>query len=132
MTEERDLLLRREFDEVTLPRLVAYAGAAGEVGVTHYDRAAARAAGHEDVTAHGMYAAGLIGVGLAEEYGPRSVRDLKVRFAAVLEAGDTPVLEVWTGQEPRQGQRALDFALTADDRVVAHGSAEVAADGGLA
>lgn len=58
MNEGTEPLLRREFEEVTLPRLVAYAGAAGEVGVLHYDRAAARAAGHEDVTAHGMYAAG--------------------------------------------------------------------------
>jgi acyl dehydratase len=126
VSEGTDVLLRREFEEVTLPRLIAYAGAAGEVGVLHYDRAAARAAGHEDVTAHGMYAAGLIGVGLAEEYGARSVRDLKVRFTAVLEAGDTPVLEVFPGEAEERGLRTLDFKLSADDRVVAQGSAAVA------
>jgi acyl dehydratase len=128
MSEAKDPLLRREFEEVTLPRLIAYAGAAGEVGVLHYDRGAARAAGHEDVTAHGMYAAGLIGVGLAEEYGVRAVRDLTIRFTAVLEAGDTPVLEVWPGDGEGRG-RALDFKLSAEGRVVARGSAALAADG---
>lgn len=128
MSEGREPLLRREFEEVTLPRLIAYAGAAGEVGVLHYDRGAARAAGHEDVTAHGMYAAGLIGVGLAEEYGVRSLRDLKVRFTAVLEAGDTPVLEVWPGEGGGPGRRVLDFRLSAAGRAVAQGSAAVATD----
>lgn len=59
----------------------------------------------------------------------RSVRDLEVRFTAVLEAGDTPVLEVWSGEGGGRGRRALDFELSAAGRVVARGSAAIETDG---
>ena len=78
--------LRKE--PVTKVQLVRYAGASGDYNLIHTDDATAEAMGLGGVIAHGMLSMGFLGQYAATLAGPRNVRRLKVRFAAMVRPGD--------------------------------------------
>ena len=78
--------LRKE--PVTKVQLVKYAGASGDYNLIHTDDETARRIGLDGVIAHGMLSMGFLGEYAAGIGGPRKVRRLKVRFAAMVRPGD--------------------------------------------
>jgi acyl dehydratase len=90
--------------------LVRYAGASGDFNPIHWNDEVAKAVGLPGVIAHGMYSMGIAArmvTGWAGD--PAAVKRLKVRFAAMIEPGQTltakgEVTEVagsWSASPPR-------------------------------
>lgn len=72
------------------PELFArYAEASGDHNPLHTDPAFARAAGLDNVIAHGMLVMGLMGRVAASLAEPGSLRDFRVRFRATTRPGET-------------------------------------------
>lgn len=78
--------LRKE--PITKVQLVKYAGASGDYNLIHTDDETARSVGLDGVIAHGMLSMGFLGQYAAALRGPRNVRRLTVRFAAMVKPGD--------------------------------------------
>jgi acyl dehydratase len=78
--------LRKE--PVSKVQLVKYAGASGDYNLIHTDDETARRVGLDGVIAHGMLSMGFLGEYAAAIAGPRNVKRLKVRFAAMVRPGD--------------------------------------------
>lgn len=112
---------------VTLRDIVRYAGASGDFNSTHYDRDLAVSVGFPTNFAQGMFTAGLLGVWVAERYGPRRVRAYGVRFVAPLWCDDAPRL---SGRVTavEDGTASLDLSVAVGDREVVRGWAEIELD----
>ncbi|EQD57726.1 MaoC domain protein dehydratase [mine drainage metagenome] len=94
-------------DPVTKVQLLKYAGASGDYNLIHTDVETARAVGLPDVIAHGMLSMGFLGQFLTELAGPSGVRQLKVRFAAMVHLGDVITCRgVVRSVRPQEGNRA--------------------------
>jgi acyl dehydratase len=72
---------------ITRATLALYAGASGDHNPMHIDLDTARAAGSEDVFAHGMLSAAYLGRLLSGWVPQQQIRSLSMRFVAI-----TPVL----------------------------------------
>jgi acyl dehydratase len=69
-------------------QLLKYAGAAGDYALIHTDVETARAAGLDNVIAHGMLSAGFLGQLVAEWGGAENVRRIQARFGSMVHLGD--------------------------------------------
>jgi len=70
-------------------QLTRYAGASGDFNPIHQDREFAKAAGMDDVFAHGMLSMGFVAQCVTDWAGPAAVRKLGVRFAVIVRLKDT-------------------------------------------
>jgi acyl dehydratase len=70
-------------------QLTRYAGASGDFNPIHQDAEFARAAGMNDVFAHGMLSMGFVAQAVTDWAGAGTVRKLGVRFAALVRLKDT-------------------------------------------
>ncbi|PYM20674.1 MAG: dehydratase [Candidatus Rokuibacteriota bacterium] len=70
-------------------QLTRYAGASGDFNPIHQDHEFAKAAGMDDVFAHGMLSMGFVAQCVTDWAGPAAVRKLGVRFAAIVRLKDT-------------------------------------------
>lgn len=70
-------------------QLTRYAGASGDFNPIHQDREFARAAGLDDVIAHGMLTMGFVAQFLTDWAGAGTVAKLGVRFTAPVKLEDT-------------------------------------------
>jgi acyl dehydratase len=109
--------------------LALFAGASGDHNPIHIDTDAARAAGLQDVFAHGMLSMAYLGRLLTDHFPQRSIRDFQVRFTAI-----TPVHAVVTcagrvtGITETDGTPVASLELTAtidDGTVTVRGTAAV-------
>jgi len=73
---------------VTRTRLALYAGASGDHNPMHIDLDFARAAGYDDVFAHGMFVMAGLGRALTHWLPRRRLRGYGVRFRAITHVGD--------------------------------------------
>ena len=83
-----DLLPALVKEPVTKVQLLKYAGSSGDYNLIHTDVETARAAGLDDVIAHGMLSMVFVGQFLTDLAGPTNVRRLSVRFGAMVRLGD--------------------------------------------
>ena len=70
-------------------QLTRYAGASGDFNPIHQDHEFAKAAGMNDVFAHGMLSMGFVGQLVTDWAGAGNVRKLGVRFAGIVRLKDT-------------------------------------------
>jgi acyl dehydratase len=119
--------------EVTRARLALFAGASGDHNPIHIDTDAARAAGFDDVLAHGMLSMAFLGRLVTSWVPIGAVRSLKARFSAVTPVHARPRCtgRVTAVTEGPDGERLCRIALTVrlqDGTVTVRGEAVVAAD----
>lgn len=123
-----------ELGPLARAQLAAYAAASGDHNPLHTDAAFARAAGLDDVIAHGMLVMGVMGRVAAAVAGPAAVAELQARFVATTAPGE---LLRCGGRVAEAGGRdgrplaTLELWARGDDgRLKASGSAAVALGGG--
>ncbi|MET7777267.1 MaoC/PaaZ C-terminal domain-containing protein [Streptomyces mirabilis] len=120
-------------DEVTRATLALFAGASGDHNPIHIDTDAARAAGFDDVLAHGMLSMAFLGRLVTSWVPLGAVRSLKARFSAMTPVHARPhctgrVTAVEQGADGELLARiALAVRLT-DGTLTVRGEAVVAAD----
>lgn len=87
--------------------LALFAGASNDHNPMHIDIDAARAAGMNDVFAHGMLSMAYLGRALSNAFGPASLREFGVRFAGMTHVGDRLecVGEIARAEDIEGGQR---------------------------
>lgn len=73
---------------ITRLDLALYCGASGDHNPLHVDIDAARAAGMDDVIAHGMLSMAYLGRLLTQHFHPMALTALSVRFVAMTRVGD--------------------------------------------
>lgn len=73
---------------ITRLDLALYCGASGDHNPLHVDIDAARAAGMDDVIAHGMLSMAYLGRLLTQHFDPMSLTAFSVRFVAMTRVGD--------------------------------------------
>lgn len=79
---------RLEVDPISRATLALYAGASGDHNPIHIDIDAARAAGLEDVIAHGMLVMAYLGRCLSQAVDQRRIERWSVRFTAMTRVGE--------------------------------------------
>lgn len=119
-----------ETGPVTRAMLALFAGASGDHNPVHIDTDVARAAGFDDVFAHGMVAMGYLGRVLVAWFPPERVRSLGGRFRRITPVHARPrchgrVEEIVEVDGERRARLALWVTID-DDGPVITGSAEVA------
>ena len=77
-----------ESEPVSRLALALYCGASGDHNPIHVDIDVARAAGMDDVIAHGMLSMAWVGHVLTRWVPQRAIRSLNVRFAAITRVGE--------------------------------------------
>lgn len=108
--------------ELTLPpvsraTLALYAGASGDHNPNHIDSDAARAAGMEDVFAHGMLAMAYLGRMLGNWIAPSQVLAFDARFTSITRVGDRLTCSgVVTEKSSADGPCLLTVRLQATDQ----------------
>jgi acyl dehydratase len=119
--------------QLTLSQIVRYAGASGDFIAVHHDARIARAAGYDDVFAHGMLTMALSARPVSVLAGTENIRRLHGRMTAVVYPGDTLVTTLRVAAlEPERGRAGIQLAdldlLTrkTDGTVALRGSAVVA------
>ncbi len=83
-----DVLPSVSFGPVDRTTLALFAGASGDHNPIHIDIDFARAAGMDDVFAHGMLGMGWLGAMLASLVDQRQLREWHVRFLGITHVGD--------------------------------------------
>jgi acyl dehydratase len=121
-----------EAGPVTRAMLSLFAGASGDHNPIHIDTDFARAAGFDDVFAHGMVAMGYLGRALVEWFPQEQVRSLDGRFRRITPVHARPrchgrVDEIVDVDGERRARLSLWVAIDDGDPVIT-GSAEVALD----
>ena len=112
-------------EPVTRLQLVQYAGASGDFNPIHWDPERGQEMGLGGVIAHGMLSMGFLGQFVAQVAGPRRVRRLKVRFAAMVRPGDELTCR-GTVRSVEDGTATLDvWAENSEGEKVTTGEAEV-------
>ncbi|MFG2797572.1 MaoC/PaaZ C-terminal domain-containing protein [Streptomyces pseudovenezuelae] len=119
--------------EVTRATLALFAGASGDHNPLHIDTDAARAAGFDDVPAHGMLSMAYLGRLVTSWVPLGAIRSLKARFSAMTPVHARPHCtgRVTAVEEGADGERLARIALTvrlADGTATVRGEAVVAAD----
>lgn len=90
-------------------QIAAYAEASGDYNPIHLDDDFARSVGLPGVIVHGMLQMGVMATVAAEEAGgPDRLRRLYVRFAAMVEPGDTVTFSADKAGEGRLDLRAVN------------------------
>jgi acyl dehydratase len=112
----------QEIGPLTLPpvsrlTLALYCGASGDHNPIHVDTDAARAAGLDDVIAHGMLAMAYLGRLLTGFVPQRAVRSFQCRFIDMVRVGDVPVCRGRvTDLFVADGERRARITLVMTDR----------------
>ena len=118
---------------VTRTTLARFATASGDDNTIHLDPRTARAAGYEDVIAHGMLSMAYLGRLLTTWVRQDDIRSYRVRFVAVTPLGAEPVCEARvTAIDDVAGERLATLDLRvglADGTTTVVGEAVVAIDG---
>ncbi|GAA4910379.1 acyl dehydratase [Actinomycetospora succinea] len=119
-----------EAGPITRAMLSLFAGASGDHNPIHIDTDVARAAGFDDVFAHGMVAMGYLGRALVAWFPQEQVRSLGGRFRRITPVHARPrchgrVEEIVEVDGERRARLALWVEID-DDGPVITGSAEVA------
>ena len=78
-----DRLVSKTFPPITRHRLALYCGASGDHNPIHVDLDFAKAAGFEDVFAHGMLVMAYLGQALTDAVAPSAIRSFSTRFSAI-------------------------------------------------
>ena len=115
------------FPPITRLALALYCGASGDHNPLHVDLDAARAAGFEDVIAHGMLPMAYLGRFVTELFGQEALGRFAVRFTNMTRVGDTLTCSatcVATDPDARVATLELSIA-DADGQIKASGQAEV-------
>ncbi|WP_433678193.1 MaoC/PaaZ C-terminal domain-containing protein [Nocardia sp. CA-119907] len=114
-----ELIVGAELPPLRLPpisrtTLALFAGASGDHNPIHIDIDAARAAGLDDVFAHGMLAMAYLGRLLTNWVAQERIQTLTARFVAITPVGAEPTC---TGRVVRiaDGLATVEFALTLAD-----------------
>ncbi len=126
MNNLHDIAVGTELPPLRVPSisratLALYAGASGDHNPMHIDLDAARAAGMDDVFAHGMLSMAYLGRLLTGWVPQECIRSYSVRFAAITPVHGRPTC---TGQvtaiEEADGERRarLDLQVSLDDGTV--------------
>jgi len=76
------------YKPLTRTDIVRYAGASGDFNPIHHDEGFASKAGFPTVFSIGMYQAGLLANYAADQFGPRNVRKVSLRFSNQVWPGD--------------------------------------------
>ena len=135
MTTVGTLLPPLQIRPISRTTLALFAGASGDHNPMHIDIDAARAAGHDDVFAHGMLSMAYLGRALTGWFPQEALRSFDVRFVAVTPVHGRPtcagtVAEVIEGSSENGGgeRRArVELTVTLDDGTVTlRGTAVVA------
>ena len=98
--EPAQALQSDEFPPISRLTLALYCGASGDHNPLHVDVDFARAAGLDDVIAHGMLAMAYLGRFLTAHYPQSAIRRLSTRFVAMTRVGD----RLTCYADPVQGQ----------------------------
>ena len=119
-----------ETGPITRAMLALFAGASGDHNPIHIDTDFARAAGFDDVFAHGMVPMGLLGRVLVDWFGQERLRSFGGRFRRITPVHARPlchgrVEEIVEVDGERRARLALWVAIDDGDPVIT-GSAEVA------
>jgi len=103
--------------EITLPRMVAYAGAAWDWHRLHYDQAYATQRGLPAPVVDGQMLGALLAEQVQDHYGPDTfITEMQFRFAAMVFAGDTVTIRA--EETARDGDVVtVRQTLTVGDRV---------------
>ncbi|MCT1479917.1 MaoC/PaaZ C-terminal domain-containing protein [Microbacterium sp. p3-SID336] len=110
---------------LTRTTLALFAGASGDHNPIHIDLDAARAAGLEDVFAHGMLSMAYLGRMLTGFIPQRALRDFSVRFAAITPLYAQPrCTGVVTAVDDREATLAIQVTLP-DGTVTLRGEAVI-------
>ena len=86
---DNDNIPALEIEPVSRLTLALFAGASGDHNPIHIDLDYARAAGMDDVFAHGMLSMAYLGRLLTNWAPPGSLREFGVRFMAITHVGDS-------------------------------------------
>ena len=106
----------------TREQIADYAEASGDRNPIHLDEDFARSVGLPGVIAHGMLQMGLLGTVASEAAGgPGHLRRLSVRFAGMVEPGDTVTFRA---QPSRQGKLELTAVNQKGEPVLTKASAD--------
>jgi acyl dehydratase len=93
----------------TREQISAYAAASGDHNPIHLDDEFARSVGLPGVIAHGMLQMGILGTVAARAAGgPEKLRRLAVRFAGMVEPGDTVVFKAEPSGEGKLNLSAVN------------------------
>jgi len=115
--------------EITREQIAAYADASGDHNPIHLDDNVAKQMGLPGVIAHGMLNYGLLSRALTDWLGdPGRLRQLKVRFSAVVQPGDTVTCKgVVEGVDEAAGTATLSVWVENQrgEKVLSHGEAVV-------
>ncbi|MBB2919339.1 MaoC/PaaZ C-terminal domain-containing protein [Cupriavidus alkaliphilus] len=87
-----DALTPMKLPPISRTSLALYAGASGDHNPMHIDIDFARAAGLDDVFAHGMLSAGYVGRLVTDWAGADRLRSLTLRFIGITNVHDVPHL----------------------------------------
>ena len=103
--------------EITLPRMVAYAGAAWDWHRLHYDQAYATERGLPAPVVDGQMLGALLAEQVQDHYGPDTlITEMQFRFAAMVFAGDTVTIRAEETGRDADGVTVRQ-TLTVGDRV---------------
>ena len=112
---------------VTRTALALFGAGSGDTNPIHIDLDVARAAGFDDVFAHGMLSAAFLGRLLTEAFGQDRLRSLDIRFTAITPVNAEPTCTAVV-REIRGGEAHLDLTVTlADGTTTVTGTAVVTA-----
>jgi len=118
-------LPERTFGPVTRTSLALFAGASGDHNAVHVDVDAARAAGFDDVFAHGMLTMALLGAYVESLARPGTLTGFSTRFVARTPVGASPTCSGRVvDRDGRRTQLELEVRL-GDGTVTATGRAEI-------
>lgn len=107
--------------------LALFGAGSGDTNPIHVDLDVARAAGFDDVFAHGMLSAAYLGRLLTETFGHERLRSLELRFTAITPVNAVPTCTAVV-RELRDGEARLDLEVAlADGTQTVAGTAVVAA-----
>lgn len=109
-----DTLPVLETEAITRLTLALYCGASGDHNPIHVDSDFARAAGRDDVFAHGMLGMAYLARLVAGWVPQRAIRALSTRFVAITHVGDC--ISCSSTVVEKLADRQVRLALTAQDR----------------
>lgn len=118
------------FGPVSRHTLALYCGGSGDLNPIHVDSDFAKAAGYEDVFAHGMLSMAILGRLLTSWTDQANVRSLSVRFTAITKIHATVTGSgIVSERVDRNGEACLVLELTTltdDDQQTLKGTAIIA------
>ncbi|MBB4931480.1 acyl dehydratase [Lipingzhangella halophila] len=130
--EAGDELTPLRVDPISRTALALFAGGSGDHNPVHIDSDAARAAGMDDVFAHGMLSMAYLGRLLTRQVPQERIRSLRVRFTAVTPVHASPVCTgrvVSVGEHDGELRASVELTVRlSDGTTTLVGDASIAVD----